>query len=399
MESPRPQLVILAEPPDAFVELFGVSMVERLLRQAQRIGFREAIVLSTTPAEIAAHLAAPSWARAQISLSFQQREPGPVSMIQVAGKDRALVLSAGFYYDARLLKTLAGKTTTTVLVDSRRPAETVRLWQKERLDFSGAALVIPDPASEPKQCDAANEPTYVTALRKHVRPVFFPAPSPELIPLAEKFPRDVAQNGVLDFPGFLDSPIEDWIVRRLCRTSVRPNQVTFVTMLVGVAVTALFATGRLWWGVALAYAIEVLDGVDGKLARTKVETTTAGQWEHEVDYTIELSWWTALAFHFRTSGLASAYGLLALYVVSDLIDRVAKRAVKLKVGRNLDDVSNFDRFVRCIGARRNINIWILIGALALGDPANGFVLFCWWGAVGAVVHVIRAFQIRCSRDR
>jgi CDP-alcohol phosphatidyltransferase len=399
MESPRPLLVILAEAPDAFVELFGVSMVERLLRQAQRIGFREAIVLSTAPAEIAAHLAAPSWARDQVSLSFHQREPGPVSMIQVAGTERALVVSAGFYYDARLLKTLAEKTTTTVLVDSRPPAETLRLWQKERVDFSGAALVIPDPASEPKQCDAADEPTYVTALRKHVRPVFFPAPSPELIPLAEKFPRDVAQNGVLDFPGFLDSPIEDWIVRRLCRTSVRPNQVTFVTMVIGLAVTALFATGRLWWGVALAYAIEVLDGVDGKLARTKVETTTAGEWEHEVDYTIELSWWVALAFHFRAVGLTSSYQLLGLYVGADWIDRIAKRVAKNKTGRNLDDVSNFDRFVRCIGARRNINIWILIAALALGDPANGFVLFCWWGAAGAVVHVIRAFQIRCSRDR
>jgi hypothetical protein len=38
----------------------------------------------------------------------------------------------------------------------------------------------------------------------------------------------------------------------------------------------------------------------------------------------------------------------------------------------------FDRFVRCIiGGRRNINIRILIAALALGDAANGFVLICW----------------------
>jgi hypothetical protein len=88
--------------------------------------------------------------------------------------------------------------------------------------------------------------------------------------------------------------------------------------------------------------------------------------------------------------------LLALYVVSDLVDRLAKRAVKLKVGRNLDDVSNFDRFVRCIGARRNINIWILIAALVLRDPANGFVLFCWWGAASAAAHVVRAFQIRAA---
>jgi phosphatidylglycerophosphate synthase len=243
-------------------------------------------------------------------------------------------------------------------------------------------------------CDAAHQPTYVTALRKHVRPVFFPAPSPEFVALAERFPRDVAQNGVLDFPGFLDSPIEDWIVARLCRTSITPNQVTFVTMLIGLAVTALFVTGHLWWGVALAYTIEVLDGVDGKLARTKVETTTAGEWEHVVDYCIELSWWTALAYHFHAGNLPSAYRLLLLLVGSDLIDRLAKRSVKKKLGRNLDDVSNFDRFVRCIGGRRNINIWILIAALALGDAANGFVLMCWWGAATGAVHLVRALQIR-----
>jgi hypothetical protein len=404
MESPRPKLLILADAPDAFVELFGISMLERLLRIAQRLGFREATIVSKTPTEIAAHLAKPSWARADISLSFRTREPGPVSLHQVVtGNERTLLVSAGFYFDARLLKTLAEQTTTTVLVDSAPPAESMPLWQKQDIDFSGAVLVAPakipsDAATQrPNQCDAASQPTYVTALRKHVRPVFFPAPSPELVPLAEKFPRDVAQNGVLDFPGFLDSPIEDWIVKRLCRTSIRPNHVTFVTMLVGLAVTALFATGRLWWGVALAYVIEVLDGVDGKLARTRVETTTAGEWEHDIDYTIELSWWTALAFHFHATGLVNAYWLLALYVVSDLVDRLAKRVVKRKVGRNLDDVSNFDRFVRCIGARRNINIWILIAALILRDPANGFVLICWWGAACGFAHVIRAIQIRIAR--
>src|SRR5207244_13461543 len=122
-----------------------------------------------------------------------------------------------------------------------------------------------------KRCDAASEPTYVTALRRHVRPVFFPAPPPEAMPLAEKYVRDIAQNGVLDFPGFLDSPIEDWIVARLCRTSIRPNRITLITMAIGIAVTTFFATGHLWWGVAVAYLIEVMDGVDGKLARATVD--------------------------------------------------------------------------------------------------------------------------------
>lgn len=418
MDSPRPQLLILADAPGALVELFGISMLERLLRIAQRLGFREALILSKTPDEIAAHIAKPSWARAGVALDVRPREADPVLINDVApGADRILLVSASFYYDARLLKALAERVATTLLVDSAPPPQSAPLWKSDRVEFHGAALLegewlarrhydvslfdqlSAEAASGQVQiCDAATEPTYVTALRKHVRPVFFPAPTLELIPLAEKFPRDVAQNGVLDFPGFCDSPIEDWIVKKICRTSIRPNQVTFTTMVIGVAVTALFATGHLWWGVALAYAIEVLDGVDGKLARIKVETTTAGEWEHEVDYAIELSWWTALAFHFHGAGLTNAYWLLALYVVSDLVDRLAKRAVKQKVGRNLDDVSNFDRFVRCIGARRNINIWILIAALALRDARNGFVLICCWGAATALAHVVRATQIRMTKS-
>ena len=127
----------------------------------------------------------------------------------------------------------------------------------------------------------------------------------------------------------------------------------------------------------------MLDGVDGKLARTKVETTAIGDWEHVVDYGVEPSWWTALAWHFYSTGLTYAYGWLLVLFGSDLIDRLAKRVVKKRVGRNLDDVSNFDRFVRYIGARRNINIWILIAALLLGVPAIGFVFLCWWTAAGA----------------
>src|SRR4051812_22767731 len=204
MDSPRPLLLILADAPDALVELFGISLLERLLRIAQRLGFREARILSTTPDEIARHLAKPSWARAQISVNVRAREGGPLRVHeQVTGSEPTLVVSADFYFDARLLKTLAEQATSIVLVDSAPPAETLPLWRKEGVDFRSAALLGPDqiffpPATErTNQCDAASEPTYVSALRKHVRPVFFPAPPPELVPLAEKHVRDLAQNGVL----------------------------------------------------------------------------------------------------------------------------------------------------------------------------------------------------------
>ena len=42
------------------------------------------------------------------------------------GPGRILVVSAGFYYDARLLKALAEQTTTTALVDSAPPPGSLR---------------------------------------------------------------------------------------------------------------------------------------------------------------------------------------------------------------------------------------------------------------------------------
>src|SRR6476469_10927279 len=108
MDSPRPQLLILADPPDALAVLFGISLLERLLRTVQRLGFRDALIVSKTPDEIAAHLAKPSWARAEVALSFRSRDAGPVIINNlVTGNECALLVSAGFYYDARLLKTLA----------------------------------------------------------------------------------------------------------------------------------------------------------------------------------------------------------------------------------------------------------------------------------------------------
>lgn len=414
MESSRPQLLILADAPAALRMFLGISLLERLLRVVQRLGFREAIILSNSPDEVAAHLAKPSWARAEVALSFRPRQAGAVRVSEVAiGANRILVVSAGFYYDARLLKTVAGQAATTLLVDSAPPPDCVELWKDRGGVFGAAALVENDWLSRQDHtvalmdqlssdaatgrievCDAARQPAYIVSLRKQVRPIFFPAPVTELLSVAERFPLAAAQPGVQAFIERLNAPIEDWIVGRLCRTRITPNQVTFVTMLIGLAVTAFFVTGHLWSGVALAYLVEVLDGVDGKLARTKVETTAAGEWEHVIDYCIELSWWTALGFHFQASGLRNAYWLLFLLVGSDLVDRLAKRVAKRKTGRNLDDVANFDRFVRWIGGRRCINIWILATGLLLGDPANAFVLICGWMAATAAVHVVRALQIR-----
>jgi phosphatidylglycerophosphate synthase len=175
-------------------------------------------------------------------------------------------------------------------------------------------------------------------------------------------------------------------------------QITLFTAAVSVGVTALFASGRLVAGTILALIVGLLDGLDGKQARVKVETTELGKREHLLDYVLELSWWIALAYHFASSGaLPTAYPLVLLLVGSDVVDRYAKRIAKHHTGRNLDDVAPIDRFVRLIGGRRNIYIWIFAIGLAAGAADKAFAFFCYWGAGTAAVHVVRAYSIARQR--
>jgi hypothetical protein len=124
--------------------------------------------------------------------------------------------------------------------------------------------------------DAAKQQAYVPGMRRSVWPVFFPAPLPEFRPLAERLLRDATQSGVLDFPALVHAPIEKWLVSHLCRTTITPNQITLGTGVLGFSVTVLYALGYLWAGALLALIIGVLDGLDGKLARLKVQMTKAG---------------------------------------------------------------------------------------------------------------------------
>src|SRR4030095_10596683 len=91
--------------------------------------------------------------------------------------------------------------------------------------------------------DAARQQAYVASMRRSLRPVFFPAPSLARRPLAERLLGDAPQKSVLDFPTLVHAPIEKWLVSRLCRTTITPNQITLATGILGLGVTLLYACG------------------------------------------------------------------------------------------------------------------------------------------------------------
>ncbi len=386
------KVIILANAPQALTRLCGVSLLERQLRILQRLQFAEATIVSETPEPIRAALAPHSWARRNLAVRI-------VSSAEFESHECALFLPGNIYCDARLIRALAEFGRECVLVDSAPPNELLPLLGNMPGDargfISGAAVTTGhDSLGTLPVVDAAQVNPYIAGMRRNLRPIFFPVPPAELHRAAERIVFDTGQNGTLDIPAILQSPVETWIMRWLCRTSITPNQITAFGVLVSLGATALFALGRLWLGMIPALAMGVIDGLDGKQARVKIETTESGEVEHVLDFFVETSWWAALAFWFWRSGqLPNAWIWFGVIMAAEGIDQLAKRVARRRSGRQLDDVSAFDRFVRLIGARRDIYIWALVVGLALGAASTTYRLCAIWGALTALVHGVRALML------
>ena len=410
MENTLP--ILIADDSQALFELCGVSLLERLLRILQRLGFRSAIVFSTTPEIIGAELAKRSWARDQIIAQLLSRAVGPLTpqlVLEQSPSERFLIVPANIYCDARLLAALCRKSSSAALVDCNPP----KFAQSLIRNPCGPALVTRDflfalssaapffdklknkvDNHELDIVDAAEQDDYIVSMRRRVRPFCFPAPAEQNRRLAERVILDSAQNGTLDLPAYIHGPIETGIISLLCKTQITPNQITIGGFVIGCSATAAFALGRVGLGILAALIFGIVDGLDGKQSRVKIETTERGKWEHYLDYLIENSWWLAIAFHLWRSGqFPNVFYFLALLIASHLLDEFAKHRVKIARGRLLDAVAPFDRAFRLIAARRNVYVWILAGGFLLDALPQSYAVICGWAAFSAAVRLARSIWI------
>jgi 1L-myo-inositol 1-phosphate cytidylyltransferase / CDP-L-myo-inositol myo-inositolphosphotransferase len=421
----RHECIILADSPVALAELCGISLLERLLRTLQRLGLTKAIVLSATPDLLAQHLANPSPHRAKVAVDLRSHASGPVFVQQIAEvwpnhAERVLVIPGDSVFDSRLLQLLDDQNSNAALVDSAPPPNLQSLIASARSTIGGrvcgAALLSHEwvkshvgsfeeglgqeiEAGQIEAVDIASRDWDLASLRRKLRPYWFPAPAPEQRKSAQHQLLDAAQKGSLDFPAMVHAPIENFLISHLCRTTITPNQLTAMTNFVAWGATFLFATGHLGWGTILALVVGVLDGLDGKQARVKIETSKVGKLEHWFDALFENSWWIALAYYLQGSGrLPNAFVYLALLIGAEAVAGLAKWSVIRFCGRTIDEIGNFNRVVRLVGGRRNIYIWIFALGVLLGSPVQGFKVMALWGVVTAAVQVPRAaFAVRSHR--
>jgi phosphatidylglycerophosphate synthase len=376
----------------------GISLLERQVRMAMKAGAAEVLLVAPAlTADLGARLS---------------EEPGVVRLARpeqlaerLAGETReVLMLAPGLLIDDRLVSALlAGGHAPMLLAFGGEPPAGA-----ERLDsathWAGAALLpaalVADVAAElgdwelsgtlvRAACEAGagrllveSLPTYAPARRRDA-PMIWARPLDEA---ARKAGTDsllaAAQKGCLDWPArFIHPPIENGLVRLLLPTPVTPNMVTVLTGVLGLVAIWLFAVGMPWWALGIVLIVGPLDGVDGKLARTRHEFSKYGDLEHVLDKVLEYGWILALGYWLSAAHGVAAWLAAAGIILFALTEAASGEFFRRFTGRQLDDWGPFERQFRLIGGRRNTFFWSLLPFAAFGLWWEGFLMILAYAAL------------------
>lgn len=377
--------------PLAAIRAAGITVIERQIRQARRVGARRVLVVAERmPPALAAALERAG----DVEIV---RDPSRMSLMD---EDRVLVIEEGLIADERIIRSVLEPERETVLAvwtgaEARAGAERIdpeTHWagiaaysarfvtriatSLGEWDLQGTLLRAALGEVAPYRIDVGALPTYEPHRRRDVPLIWVPVRDSADAARAVDQLLGSAQKGCLDWPArYVHPPVENALVRLLLDTRITPNMVTVATGVLGLAATAAFATGWLWLGLMFALIVGPLDGVDGKLARTRMEFSPWGELEHALDKVVEYSWFFALAWHFSAShGPSGPWAIAALITLFALAETVQGEFFNRMTGAQLDDAGPFERRFRLIGGRRNTFFWTLLPFALSGAWYAGFVM-------------------------
>jgi phosphatidylglycerophosphate synthase len=211
---------------------------------------------------------------------------------------------------------------------------------------------------------------------------------------AKKFLVKITQKGTLDLIAwYFNRHFENIFVYIIADTKITANHITILVNLLGYFVVFLFLIQYWWIGLFLLILVNILDGVDGKLARLKNQESTVGHIEHSFDQLYEQAIYVGI-------GLASYFIIdlffviivLIIMLLSDSFNRHCSMQYKEVMKITLADSSKFDQLFRKFDGRRNIyTLHILIFGI-FGHFQ--FVIFsiCIHAIITSIIYSIQAIK-------
>jgi phosphatidylglycerophosphate synthase len=401
--------IILAPTADiANLAVAGLGLIERQARHMRRAGCQALLLVGAEP----------------LTTVPQDVEPVSVAALPARlaeiGAREALVISPGLVLDERAIRATLSQSGPAMLVSS---GILVPPPGMERLDaanvhagllkLSGARLLeiahgigdwdLGSTLIRTLAADATVTRVYIETLetyapdRRRDVPMLWARPdSPEAARATAEAILGQAQKGCLDWPArFLHPPVENAIVRVLAPTRITPNMVTLAAALIGILAGWSLAHGHLWLGLGLALACGPLDGVDGKLARTRLEYSRWGDLEHVLDKILEYGWYLCAAYWFSLHQGPLAWALAALIILPAVTEAVQGEFFRRMTGAQLDDAGSFERQFRLVAGRRNTFLWSWLLFAAFGLWFEGYIMVAVYSVLTTAVAQWR-FYVRLA---
>ena len=148
-------------------------------------------------------------------------------------------------------------------------------------------------------------------------------------------------------------------------------------------------------GFLCAYAMSVLDSVDGKVARLTLTDSKIGNvLDHGIDQVHPPFWYFAWAWGLGARTPADPLYQAALWLIFFYFaDRIVLAVAKRRLGFALHAATRLDGQVRSYIARRNITMTIMAFALLLGQGAAGFWIVTAWQGLTFAWHAARTIWL------
>jgi hypothetical protein len=371
--------------------LGGMSLLERNLRLLASAGCETVLILhpadNPLPLLVVPRPLGVTVEAAEVTVSTAN----PLAILhslEFPDHDPLFFFDANLLLDPLVLDTLKQRTPPCFLVSANgSPNHLVwRVgWLTQEAIAAGQAAV-----QHADQLLLTSVERYDTELNSEVAPYCVKITGKDDLPRGWKLLIDRASKRPVDvMEKYVDPPIENWVVHKLCDTAVTPTVVTLLAMAVALTAASLFYEGWFFLAVVGAWVTTVLEGVGGKLARVKLMTSSTGNFGQIASFFHESAWYLSWAAYLARTYAPVAWEVGTAFAVCNGCDLALIAAFTQFRKKPLSAMSRFDHWFNVIGGQRRIYLAMLLVGFLVGMPLQTFQAVLWWAVVTVFIHLGR----------
>lgn len=401
MTLPARTVWIDAGHPYALKRLWGMTLLERIVRQFAEAGLRKFFVMFAQGDELKKNFRSDFWKRyPDIRVSFlHENSTSILSGVLTDSEDGVIAVEGNALYDERLTAKFASIETPAVAIDPTSHYPLLVFLNKKSMHTVKTAAVssikewLTSCFERLDQLNITKMESYYRRLRSYQDVYWILVESEKDIKTADAFLKHSVHKGTNDIIAkFIHPRFEFALTRLICNTGIQPNHVTMFNIVLAFSAVPFFYIGHFGTALAMALTKGVTDGVDGKLARLTLRTSNFGDKLDHISDTIYLNcYYVAMALYF-SKGEFTALPLLAMFWVipTYFLDRLVRWLfMKRHNGETVQDYRQIDVWFRLVQSNRNISMWTLLTSYLFRHPIWGFYGIIFWTPSNFIYYGIR----------